>query len=332
MLFRDKAPPPRSEIIAEADQARARGRLKKAIAGYQKALELEPADPVVHGKLAPLLARAKQPEAALQSFQASAQGHLDKGFADKALAVYSQAADTFPLQISLWQQMAQLNLSKGRRADALKTLLRGRLRFRRKDERRGAITLLQEALALDPALFEVKLDLALQLALEKQRAEAMTLLNPMVLDARDRRQLRRLRWTMLRVSPSVGAWGRWLRASLRRDLCSSRSSGRRTAQTVDLLVRLLGRLPVDGEGELEARALPRCGVDLDRAAVGGGDLPREVEAQAQPRGLGAAHEALEEPGQQVRRHPRPLVGHGEDHPASVLPRLSRDLHHNGHPR
>jgi tetratricopeptide (TPR) repeat protein len=212
MLFGSKAPQTRSEIIGEADKARAKGKLKKAITGYQKALELEPKDPVVHGKLAPLLARAKQPEAALESFRTAAQGHLDKGFADKALAVYVQAADMFPHEVSLWQQMAQLNLSKGKRAEAVKTLLRGRFHFRRKADRPGAITLLREVLALDPMLFEVKLDLGLQLAREKQHAEAMTLLNPMVLDAKDGRQLRRLRWTMLRVSPSAGAWGRWLRA------------------------------------------------------------------------------------------------------------------------
>jgi tetratricopeptide (TPR) repeat protein len=214
MLFRGKAPATRSEIIAAADQARAKGRLKKAIAGYRKALELEPKDPVIHGKLAPLLARAKEPQAALESFQAAAQGHLDKGFADKALAVYTQAAETFPRQLELWRQLAQLERSKGHRVDALKTLLRGRLHFRRKDEARQAITLLREALDLEPTLFEVKLDLALQHAHLRQRAEAMTLLNPMLLDARDRRQLRRLRWTMLRVSPSMGAWGRWLRAAL----------------------------------------------------------------------------------------------------------------------
>jgi tetratricopeptide (TPR) repeat protein len=212
MLFRSKAPQTRSEIIAEADQARAKGKLKKAIAGYRKALELDAKDPVVHGKLAPLLARSKQPEAALESFRTAAQGHLDKGFADKALAVYAQAADLFPQQVSLWQQMAQLHLSKGKRAEAVKTLLRGRFHFRRKADRPGAMTLLREVLALEPMLFEVKLDLGLQLAREKQMSEAMSLLNPMVLDAKDRRQLRRLRWTLLRVSPSVGAWGRWLRS------------------------------------------------------------------------------------------------------------------------
>ncbi|WP_224370489.1 tetratricopeptide repeat protein [Hyalangium versicolor] len=212
MLFGSKAPQSRSEIIAAADQARSKGRLNKAIAGYRKALELEPKDPVVHGKLAPLLARAKQAEAALQSFQAAAQGHLDKGFADKALAVYAQAADTFPHNVKLWQQLSQLNLSKGHRVDALKTLLRGRLHFRRKDERRGAITLLQDVLALDPTMFEVKLDLAVQLAGERHQAEAMALLNPLEREARDRRQLRRLRWALVRVAPSAGAWGRWVRA------------------------------------------------------------------------------------------------------------------------
>jgi tetratricopeptide (TPR) repeat protein len=212
MLFGSKEPQTRSEIVASADQARAKGKLKKAIAGYRKALELDPKDPAVHGKLAPLLARSKEPEAALESFRTAAQVHLDKGFADKALAVYVQAADTFPLQVNLWQQMAQLHLSKGKRAEAVRTLLRGRFHFRRKADRPGAITLLREVLALDPMLFEVKLDLGLQLARENQKSEAMTLLNPMMLDAKDRRQLRRWRWALLRVEPSVGAWGRWLRA------------------------------------------------------------------------------------------------------------------------
>ena len=214
MLFRQKAPLSRNELIADADKARAKGKLKKAIAGYRKALELEPGDPVVHGKLAPLLARAKQSEAALESFHAAARGHLDKGFADKALAVYTQAADTFPYHMSLWQQLSQLNLTKGRKADAVRVLLRGRLYFRRKNERREAVTLLKEALALDGELFEPRLDLARLLALQGQRAEALALLEPMV-KGLEGGALRRVRWTLARVSPSVGAWWRWLRAVVR---------------------------------------------------------------------------------------------------------------------
>jgi Flp pilus assembly protein TadD len=55
MLFGKKEPPSRAELIIQADNARAKGKLKKAVAGYRKALELEPKDPAVLVKLAPNL-------------------------------------------------------------------------------------------------------------------------------------------------------------------------------------------------------------------------------------------------------------------------------------
>ncbi|QSQ23564.1 tetratricopeptide repeat protein [Pyxidicoccus parkwayensis] len=215
MFFRGKTPRTRSELIAEADVARSKGRLKKAIAGYRKALELEPKDPVIHGKLAPLLARAHQSEAALQSFHTAAQAHLEKGFADKAIAVYTQAADTFPHRVDLWRQLSQLNLSRDRRADAVRALIRGRFHFSRRNERREAIALLQEALALDPDLFEPKLDLALLLARQGQRAEALALLEPLAQGAQGPAAAR-VHWTLLRISPGLGTGWRWLRSALTR--------------------------------------------------------------------------------------------------------------------
>jgi tetratricopeptide (TPR) repeat protein len=213
MLFGKKAPPTRSELITEADRARSKGKLKKAVAGYRKALELEPKDPAVHVKLAPLLARVNEPEAALQSFRTAAQSHLDKGFADKALAVYTQAAETFPAQVALWQQVAQMNLARGRRADAVRVFLRGRLYLHRKNERSEAITLLKAALELDPTLFDPRVDLARLLGRQGRTAEAMALLEPMV-KTLEGAQLRQVRWAMLWVSPSLGAGWRWLRAAL----------------------------------------------------------------------------------------------------------------------
>ncbi|SET46456.1 tetratricopeptide repeat protein [Stigmatella erecta] len=212
-MFGKKEPPSRSQLIAEADRARARGKLKRAIQGYRQALALEPKDPAVHVKLAPLLARTKEPEAALQSFREAAQGHLDKGFADKALAVYTQAAETFPAQTGLWQQMARMNVERGRRADAVRILLRGRFSLRGRNERAEAIILLKDALALEPTLFAPRLDLARLLAQRHSRAEAMALLEPME-KALTGPQLRQVRWTMLRVAPGVGAGWRWLRAAV----------------------------------------------------------------------------------------------------------------------
>lgn len=211
MLFGKKEPPSRSELIAEADRARSKGNLKKAIAGYRKALESEPKDPIVHGKLAPLLARVNEPKASLQSFRTAAQSHLDKGFADKALSVYTQAAETFPTQVGLWQQVVQMYLARGHRADAVRMLLRGRILLRNKNERREAITLLKQALELEPTLFEPRLDLARLLARQGLRAEAMALLEPMA-EQVEGVMLRQVRGTMLRVSPSLGAGWLWLRA------------------------------------------------------------------------------------------------------------------------
>lgn len=212
MLFGSKTPPSRSELITEADLARSKGRLNKAISGYRKALELEPKDAVVLGKLAPLLARTRQPQAALESFRAAAQAHLDKGFADKALAVYAQATELFPLELDLWRQVSQLHVQKGHRAEGVKTLLRGRLHFRRSGERPGAIQLLRETLALDATLFEVKLDLALLLSRQQQREEALSLLEPLGAEARGKRHLCRLRWTQAQVTPGMGTFIAWLRA------------------------------------------------------------------------------------------------------------------------
>ncbi|HLL81802.1 MAG TPA: BTAD domain-containing putative transcriptional regulator [Longimicrobium sp.] len=213
MFFRRKTPPTRSELIAQADKARAKGKVKKAIAGYRKALELEPGDAMVHGKLAPLLARTNAAGAALESFRAAAKAHLDKGFADKAVAVYAQAADTLPLEPTLWQQLAQLQVTRGRRADAVKALLRGRVHFRRKAHRRHAISLLKEALSLDGELFAPKLDLARLLAREGARAEAVVLLEPLAKTMKGR-PLRQVRWALARVAPGPGAYWRWMRAVL----------------------------------------------------------------------------------------------------------------------
>src|SRR5690242_8450131 len=208
MLFGRKNPPSRSELIVAADRARSKGKLKRAIVGYRKALELEPKDPAVLGKLAPLLARTNETEASLKLFREAAQVHLDKGFADKALAVYTQAAETFPVQVALWQQVSRMHLEKGRQADAVRMLLRGRFALQRKHERPQAIILLREALRLDPSLFAPRLDLARLLARQKQPAEAQALIAPML--HLTGAQLRQVRWAQLCIAPGFGNAWLWL--------------------------------------------------------------------------------------------------------------------------
>lgn len=207
-LFR-RAPPTKLELVAEADQARAKGKVKKAITIYRKALTLAPGDATIHGKLAPLLARAGQGDDALKSFEAAARAHAEKGFADKAIAVWTQAAQSYPNQPLIWHELSKLYVGRGRRADAVKALVSGRDHLKARDERGDAIALLREALALSPGHFDVQLDLAQLLGREGQREEALALLAPLAASAG--RAMRKVRAAEYRVDPSLGRLWKWIR-------------------------------------------------------------------------------------------------------------------------
>jgi predicted Zn-dependent protease len=117
--------------------------------------------------------------------------------------------------VDLWQQLAQHSLSKGQRVDAVRALLRGRFHLRHRNQRRDAILLLKEVLALDSSLLEVKLDLALLLASEGQRAEALALLEPLTREPPGPKRAK-VSWTLLRISPGLGTGWRGLRSALAR--------------------------------------------------------------------------------------------------------------------
>ena len=124
-MFWRKRPFDRTELLAAADRARARGRTKKAIAGYRKVLETVPGDLAVHAKIAPLLARTGQREASLASFRLPADGQEAAGFPDRGLSLVVQAAGFYPEELHLWEEIARLHLARARRADAVAALVAG---------------------------------------------------------------------------------------------------------------------------------------------------------------------------------------------------------------
>lgn len=156
----------RAAVLAEAEKARGKRNHKKAIAGYRRILEHEPDDFVVHAKLAPLLVD-DDPRAAWASFEKAAQGHAAKGFADRALAMYRQAADALPFIAEAWEQVAELERLRGHKADSVKALLVGQAHFwRRREDLVIAARLLERALALEP--WQVDGTIALARALKRQ--------------------------------------------------------------------------------------------------------------------------------------------------------------------
>lgn len=203
----------RSELLEAAGKAQAKGKTKKAIAGYLKVLEANPDDHIVHGKVAPLLAKTKQFPESWSSFKAAAEGYERLGFGDKALSMYIQATRCMPLKIETWETVTKLQMSRGLKADSLNTLLKGHRCFRRRSLRQKAIYLLRKAWEITPWHFEVTFELARLLAKTGHKEEALKLLYGLA-QREHKHNLRRVRAAILKISPSPGSAWRWLRVAL----------------------------------------------------------------------------------------------------------------------
>jgi tetratricopeptide (TPR) repeat protein len=205
-----RAPKTRNEFVAAGDRARARGRLDAAAAAYRRALAEHGPDPRVHGKLAPVLLLLHDRAGAAASFRSAAEGHLESGFVDRALAVYRQARQALPLEPEFHSEAARIHLLRGRRAEAAAALAQGGRALARRDPA-AATELLRGALALQPSNLEVVVALAPLLRRQGGSAEALALLAPLEREARGP-ELRRVRWAIFRVAPGLRTGWRWLAA------------------------------------------------------------------------------------------------------------------------
>jgi Tfp pilus assembly protein PilF len=209
-LFSRK-PRSRAELVAEADRARSRGKVRKAAAAYREALQADPTDPSVNVKLGPLLARLGDPEGGARCFRVAAKRHLDAGFVDRAAAVTLTATGVFPLDSAFRLELADLNVKRGRRQDAVATLLAGGKAQARAGRPDLAAALLGKALELEPWHLETCLALVPVLVRSGHAGSARELLAK--LERRYRGPaLRRVRWAAFKVSPGLGTFWRWLRA------------------------------------------------------------------------------------------------------------------------
>lgn len=210
-LFRRTRPYSRSECLEAAAKARAKGRTKRAVRRYREILAHDRHDVEIHAKIAPLLACVRELDHAWFSFEAAAQGYIDRGFDDKAIGIYRSAARYFPREFLVWDRLADLQLRRERRSDAVHTLKEGSRHLHKRRYRDKAIKLLRRAGELAPSDFEVSFDLARLLAREGKRPEAQTLLAELEIATAGPR-LRRIRAAQFRLSPTPAAAWRWLRA------------------------------------------------------------------------------------------------------------------------
>jgi tetratricopeptide (TPR) repeat protein len=201
----------RRKLLDQARAAQKKGRIKKAIRLYQRVLEAEPQDPDIHRKLAPLLARTRQENAALASFGEAVSGLMKRGMEDKAIGVCHETVQFFPKRADVWEAIARLELDRKRTPDAVKALRSGRAHCTGRRGRADALRLLRRAHAISPNDLEIATDLARLLRRSGARAEARNLLAG--LGARvPRNQLRRVRWAQLCVDKTPHRVFAWLRA------------------------------------------------------------------------------------------------------------------------
>ncbi len=211
MKLFSRKPKTRGEIVAAADRARARGRVKKAVAGYRKALESDPSDPSINVKLGPLLARLGDAEAGARCFRAAAKRHLDLGFMDRAAAVNLTASGVFPLDPRFRLEVSRINVLRGRKQDAVQALLEGGLAQAKARRPDVASSLLGKALEIEPWHLDTCLALAPILARNGHAEAARKFIDG--LDQRYRGPARRrIRWAAFRIWPGLGTFWRWLRA------------------------------------------------------------------------------------------------------------------------
>jgi tetratricopeptide (TPR) repeat protein len=206
-----RRPPTRAELVAAADQARGRGRVRKAAALYQEALRTEPGDPIVNARLAPLLARIGDADGGALAFRRAISAHLAAGFLDRAAGVLASAIVALPLEPSFRLEAAHLNVRRGRQPDALAGLVDGARTLATARRREAAVALLRRALDLEPLHLESVLALAPLLAATGARAEALDLVRRLEAVTRGPR-LARVRWAAFRLRPTPRALWRWARA------------------------------------------------------------------------------------------------------------------------
>jgi tetratricopeptide (TPR) repeat protein len=203
----------RDAILKAADKAEKKGDRARAVEEYRKVLRWEPGNNPLHLKVAVLLSESRRENDAWPHFQAAGEAFARDGFLDKAAAVYNQAASYLPTRSELWLTLVDLNVRRGRKADALKVCLEGRQRFRKLAQHQQAAQLLRRAIEIEPFHLEATLDLARLERRVGHRDEARRLLHGIAVRSQGR-GLRRVRSAQLRLSPTPAAAWRWLRAAV----------------------------------------------------------------------------------------------------------------------
>ena len=222
-IFSSRQPYDRGRLLQAAARAHKKKRRRKAITLYRQVLAMEPDQPQLHAKLATLLAQKGERFDAWTSYKIASQQHLREGNVQDALTVLREAVRLLPGEFEVWQLLSRIERKEGQARHAKQTLVGAVKRFRR--DRPRAIYLLRRLREIEPWDFEAVLPLARLLAQNRQKYEALLLLDQLSSRVTGV-ELRRVRGAQWRMLPSLAHTWLWFRAAM-----GDGSSRRRTVAT-----------------------------------------------------------------------------------------------------
>lgn len=204
----------RARTLAQARRAARRGAHAKAIALYEQVRAVEPDNGDLLRRVAAERIRAGQRDEAWRDCQLAAQDLARRGFVAQAIGVYRDYARRFRDQAPVWLGLADLELERERSPDAVAALVEGARHFRSRAGRPDGLALLRRARSIDPTHFEASFQLAGLMIRQGAARPAQRILESLAPHARRRRDRRRLRGRLFRLSPTPAAAWRWLAAVL----------------------------------------------------------------------------------------------------------------------
>jgi tetratricopeptide (TPR) repeat protein len=204
----------RVRLLEAADNARRKGRRRRAARLYREVLAVEPQNPELHARLAPLLAGTCRQFDAWRSYRTAIRHCIAQKQIESACKLARSATRTLSRTVEPWEQLARLERDRGRPEAALQALREGRRALRGRRRRPEAIHLLRLARQLAPDDGSIAIDLARLLARDDQTAESIRLLERLAEEAPDARGRRAARAALWRIEPSLLHTGAWIGACI----------------------------------------------------------------------------------------------------------------------
>ncbi len=163
----------RLKIIEQAERYVRAGRLKEAIAEYEKLLEDDPADVSINNLVGDLYVRLGQNDKAIKAFEKVADEYEKRSLNSQALAILKKICRLNPDKPDYFIKMADLYTRQGFLAEAKQEYLRIAEKFLRQKMVEEAIELYEKVVKLDKDDLNIRIQLAALYKLNGQQDKAV---------------------------------------------------------------------------------------------------------------------------------------------------------------